>query len=61
MDILYYSFATLTTLGYGDIVPVTTQAKMFSMVETVTGVMFLAILVSRRVGLYATHSANNNG
>lgn len=49
---LYFSYVTLTTLGYGDVLPVSSQARSLAMIEAVTGVMFLAILVARLVSLY---------
>jgi hypothetical protein len=55
-DFLYFSFATLTTLGYGDIVPVTSQARSLAVVEAVIGVMYLAVIISRLVGLFIAHS-----
>ncbi len=55
-DFLYYSFATLTTLGYGDIIPVTSHARSFAILESIIGVMYLAIIISRLVGLYITQS-----
>jgi len=58
-DFLYYSYTTLTTLGYGDIVPVTSQARSVSIVEAIIGVMYLAIIISRLVGLYIVHSPKN--
>jgi hypothetical protein len=51
-DFLFFSFATLTTLGYGDITPVTTQARSFAIVEALYGVLYSAILIARLVGLY---------
>ena len=51
-DFLYFSFTTLTTLGYGDITPVTSQARSMVILEAVTGVFYLAVLISRLIGLY---------
>ena len=51
-DFLFFSFATLTTLGYGDITPITTQARSFAIVEAVYGVLYSAILIARLVGVY---------
>jgi hypothetical protein len=51
-NLMYYSFATLTTLGYGDIVPVNLWAKAVASLESVLGVMYLAILVARLVSMY---------
>jgi hypothetical protein len=50
---IYYSYATLTTVGYGDILPVSWWARSFSSAETVIGVLYLAILMARLVGMYA--------
>ncbi len=51
-DLLYFSYVTLTTLGYGDLTPVTAQARSLAIVEAVTGVLYLAIMIARLVGLY---------
>ena len=47
--LLYFSFVTLTTLGYGDVLPVTTFAKTVAYLEAITGVMYPAILVATLV------------
>lgn len=52
LDLLYFSFVTLTTLGYGDVVPVSSQARSLAIVEAVTGVLYIAILIARLVGLH---------
>ncbi len=49
-DLLYYSFVTMTTLGYGDITPVTDQARSLAMLEAVSGVLYVAVLISRLIG-----------
>lgn len=49
---VYFSFTTLTTLGYGDTVPVGRTAGVLTNMEALTGQFFLAILVARLVGLY---------
>jgi len=48
---MYYSFVTLTTLGYGDIVPSSPMARMLAVLEALTGQLFLAVLVARLVGM----------
>ncbi len=48
-ELFYFSFATLTTTGYGDVIAVSRPAKMVSTLETVAGVFYLAVLVSRLV------------
>ena len=52
-DCMFYSFVTLTSLGYGDIVPVSAQCRSLSIVEAVSGIMYVAVLVARLVGLYS--------
>ncbi len=51
-DFLYFSFATLTTLGYGDISPDAPSVRIWAVMEAVTGVFYLAILIARLVSLY---------
>jgi voltage-gated potassium channel Kch len=53
MSALYFSFVTLATLGYGDIVPHSDVARGLAIVEAVGGQLFLAVLVARLVSLYA--------
>jgi hypothetical protein len=50
----YYSFITLTTVGYGDIVPMSGAARMLAMMEAVTGVFYVAVLISRLVAVYSS-------
>ena len=49
---VYFSFITLTTLGYGDITPLTPIGTTVSYVEAIFGQMYIAILVARLVGIY---------
>jgi hypothetical protein len=49
--LLYFSFATLSSLGYGDIVPRTTLARMCAVTEAMTGQAYLLVMVSRLVGI----------
>jgi len=51
MEMQYYSIVTLTTLGYGDITPVTPWAKNLSALEAVIGQVYLTVLVARLVSL----------
>ena len=51
---VYFSFATLTTLGYGDITPATWTAQAATTLEAVTGQVFVAVLIGRLVGLSAS-------
>lgn len=52
MDLLYYSYVTLSTLGYGDVTPVSRAAQAFAYLEAIGGVMYVAVLVSALVGSY---------
>jgi hypothetical protein len=45
----YFSFVTLTTVGYGDVLPVAPGARSLAMLEAVTGPLYLAILIARLV------------
>ena len=58
---LYYSLVTLTTLGYGDIVPVSRAASLLAVLEAMTGQVYLAILVARLVGLQVAQAKAKNG
>jgi hypothetical protein len=53
MSAIYFSFVTLATLGYGDIVPRIDVARGLAIVEGVGGQLFLAVMVARLVSLYA--------
>ena len=56
--LFYYSFVTLTTLGYGDISPVAPTAQMAAMWEAIIGQVYLAILVARLVGMHLRGAGN---
>jgi voltage-gated potassium channel Kch len=49
---VYYSYVTLTTLGYGDITPVSPFARILSALEAVTGVLYTGILIARLISLF---------
>lgn len=50
--LIYFSLTTLGTVGYGDITPLTLQARYAAVAEGITGQFYLAVLVARLVGLY---------
>jgi hypothetical protein len=50
---IYFSFVTLATLGYGDVVPASDSARGLAILEAVSGQMYLTVLVARLVSLYA--------
>jgi hypothetical protein len=51
-DFVYYSFITLSTLGYGDITPLIASAQALSYVEAITGQIYLAVLIAGLVGMH---------
>jgi hypothetical protein len=51
---LYFSFVTLCTVGYGDIVPVSGTARAMAMMEAAVGVFYIATIISRLVALYSS-------
>ena len=57
----YFSFVTITTLGYGDIQPVARLARMLSTLEAVVGQLYLVILVARLVGLHTAAESQTPG
>lgn len=56
-EFLFYSFTTLTTLGYGDITPLSPHARALATLESTLGVLYVAILVARLVGAYQAEPA----
>ena len=46
----YFSYVTMTTLGYGDISPVTPLARVLVIIEAMTGMFYLAVIVASLVG-----------
>jgi len=55
---IYFSYTTLTTLGYGDITPTLPAAQSFAFMEAACGQIFLAVLVARLVALHIVHSGS---
>ena len=51
---LYFSVITLCTVGYGDIAPLSPAARMLAMMEAVTGMFYMAVLISRLVSMHAS-------
>ncbi len=50
----YFSFITLSTVGYGDITPVSKVARMLAATEAMTGLLYVAVLIARLVALYSS-------
>ena len=57
--LVYFSFTTLTTLGYGDITPVSKMAMTLSNVEAIVGQLYPAIYIARLVGLYTAQESTS--
>jgi hypothetical protein len=55
-DFSYYSFVTLTTLGYGDITPLSPPARSLCLLEAITGQLYLAVMIAGLVGIYVSQS-----
>jgi hypothetical protein len=55
-DFIYYSFVTLTTLGYGDITPVSHLARSMSALIAITGQLYMTILIAMLVGKFLARS-----
>jgi hypothetical protein len=51
-DFVYYSLGTMTSLGASGIVPVSDQARSFTVLEALLGVLYLAVLIARLMGAY---------
>ncbi len=59
-EYIYYSYTTLTTLGYGDITSLTSIGRMISVLEAIAGQLFLAFLVARLVAIYTANAMRGN-
>lgn len=59
-SMFYFSFTTLTTLGYGDLTPVNGVAKTLANLEAVTGMLYPSIFIARLVGLYTAQEMNED-
>ena len=57
---IYYSFVTLATLGYGDIVPRSEVARGLAIMEAVAGQLYLAVMIARLVSLYVAGEGKGN-
>ena len=57
---LYFSLITLSTVGYGDITPVSKVARMLAAMEAMTGLLYVAVLIARLVALQATPKSDSS-
>ena len=56
---LYFSFVTLSTVGYGDIIPVSGVARLLAIAEATSGMFYVTLLIARLVALYSSDRAGN--
>jgi hypothetical protein len=54
LDAIYYSFVTMTTLGYGDLLPLTEQSRALAILLSILGPMYVAVLIAMLVGKYSS-------
>ena len=57
---LYFSFITLSTVGYGDITPFSRAARWLAATEAMTGSLYVAVLIARLVSLYSSAKSENS-
>jgi hypothetical protein len=58
--LIYFSLTTISTVGFGDIAPLTLQARYAAVAEGITGQFYLAILVARLVGMHMSTSSRED-
>ncbi len=58
-DYIYYSFVTFTTLGYGDVVPQLPYSKSLAIFTSVTGQIYVAVIIAMLVGKFASVPVQN--
>ena len=56
-QLTYFSFVTLTTLGYGDVLPLVPVAESLAYLEAVIGQLYIAILIAGLVGTHFSQRA----
>jgi len=56
----YFSFITLSTVGYGDITPVSQAARWLAAMEAMTGLLYVAVLIARLVSLYSIPKSDDS-
>ena len=56
---VYFSFVTLSTVGYGDITPISKVARMLAALEAMTGLLYVAVLIARLVSVYSSHQGRD--
>jgi hypothetical protein len=59
-EFIYFSNVTLTTLGYGDVVPLSRPAKMLAVLQAMLGQLYVAIVIARMVGLQVSQRSSDS-
>ena len=57
---LYFSFVTLSTVGYGDITPLSRIARWLAALEAMTGLLYMTVLIARLVALYSSPKSRDS-
>jgi voltage-gated potassium channel len=60
-DAVYFSFVTLCTVGYGDVIPVSRGAQLLAILEAAIGLLYMTVLVARLVSVYSSEKPSGNG
>ena len=58
-ELIYYSFVTMTTMGYGDLIPVKPLARTVAYLQAIVGQFYVAVLVAWLVGMYLSGKGQN--
>jgi hypothetical protein len=59
-EAIYFSTITLTTVGYGDLSPASPPARMLTMMQAITGTMYVAVLIARLVSVYTVEASDHS-
>ena len=59
-EYIYFSYVTLSTLGYGELIPSTPMVRVLAVAESMVGQLYLAMLVARLVGLHIVQSVQRS-
>jgi hypothetical protein len=59
--LIYFSYTTLTTVGFGDVLPSSSVARSLAVLEAVIGQIMLVVMMARLVGLHVAHSTSSPG
>jgi Ion channel len=60
LEAMYFSFVTLSTLGYGDVIPTSNVTRMLATAEATTGMFYMTVLIARLVSLYSWETRTPN-